>query len=74
MTEWRDIESAPRDGSYVLLWHDGIGAAVTCSWRKSLVHDGRERWRPYYSGIDDREYLLPKLWQPLPNPPEHVNT
>lgn len=68
--EWKPIESAPRDGTHVIvrgkLWPE-VGpelpvAAVEANW------DGRE-WKPvaqtYYSlGVDAAH------WVPLPAPPQ----
>lgn len=72
MSEWRPIETAPKDGTYILIWHLGIGSAVVGSWRKSNrnMTDSREKWRPYCSGYDDQELLAALHWMPLPEPPK----
>ena len=69
MTEWKPIDSAPQTGEYVLVT-DG-SAVHQASWRKQTAReDGPARWRPYCSGIDDREYLVPRYWMPMPAPPQ----
>jgi hypothetical protein len=59
MSEWKPIETAPRDGSDVLIWcYTGeIGIAhfdyATFAWWHNLC-----------------EYPDPTHWMPLPPPPE----
>lgn len=57
--EWRDIETAPKDGETVLAWIPQIGlpGAVYCS-------NGRWYWTTSggFAGF-------PKHWMPLPTPP-----
>lgn len=77
---WRDIESAPRDGTVFL-------AAVPCppdypaefgppegGWWWMLAEwdrQGREVWSCYWDG--DPPSFQPTKWQPLPAPPETEN-
>lgn len=67
MSDWQDIDSAPRDGTDVLLWD---GQAV------ELGH-----WLDWDDGTGDwvdRELLplrpTPTDWQPLPPPPGEATT
>jgi len=53
------IESAPKDGTLMLL-SDG-GEPVQGSWRSTHSHPDRPR-RPRKSGHEDQEYLLPTRW------------
>jgi|GEM_PF-3424387 len=53
--QWQPIESAPKDGTRVLLWDSaGDGRAITGAWR--------------VDSADDHETFT--HWQPLPAPPE----
>lgn len=69
MTEWQDIESAPKDGK-CLLWcetDDGGEFAV-------LSRDGKGNW--IYEGEPTfclSHYYEPKYWMPLPPPPKEIN-
>ena len=67
---WRDIESAPKDGTAVLVWssedtsvasHDGGGwlALVDGEWVVENVPNTGNQWIEVY----------PTHWQPLPSPP-----
>lgn len=74
MSEWRTIDSAPRDGTRILLYIPSCGSYVS-----SKVAAGR--WnardsRPYFT--NDRERMdgvvftrknKPTHWMPLPEPP-----
>lgn len=71
MSEWQPIETAPKDGTLVVIWHVGIDAAVAGSWRKSRRKpDGPERWRPYPTGYYDQELLAARHWMPQLAPPK----
>jgi hypothetical protein len=71
-TGWQPIETAPQDGTRILLWRAGH---VICG---RFDPDRRAaKPRPYWT--HDAEFLLGKLdaratapthWQPLPAPPE----
>lgn len=58
--EWQPIESAPKDGTDMLVcWCRGGTMAVACWWS-----DG------WYEANDDIRYVSePTHWMPLPNPP-----
>lgn len=63
--QWRPIETAPKDGTWVLLWFDADEYAVSGAW----MRPGRDyiahwcafgRWTPGDA---------PTHWMPLPAPP-----
>lgn len=64
MADWLPIETAPKDGTWVLLYHkyarisDWYFDGVT--WTNDHIE-----WRP-----DDHRSTNPTHWQPLPAPPE----
>jgi hypothetical protein len=62
--EWRPIDSAPRDGTCVLLFAPGWKAAST-AWTF-----GNDEWQdcPYHHGGNPA--WKPTHWRPLPSPPK----
>jgi hypothetical protein len=78
MVEWQPIETAPRDGSHVLVvMHDG---SVGFGWfggrnvpMQTVAHwwsnPGEEGWYPSV-GAGDADPLSPTHWKPLDEPDE----
>lgn len=63
---WQPIETAPRDGTEVLLYHKFKQGKRTHHFRKVGMWSTKcKRWF-----MDDVEYPKPTLWHPLPPPPE----
>jgi hypothetical protein len=58
MGEWKSIESAPRDGTLVDLWHRVGFRATEVWWDKDD--------RCWSNCSDDSDY---SHWMPLPDPP-----
>ena len=56
--EWKPIESAPKDGSRVLIWHPDYCAPITAQWY------GSEGWK-LDSDISPF-WMQPTHWMPLP--------
>lgn len=66
MSEWQPIDSAPRDGTYVLLVSSG-GAVWQGYWRKSdEAPYGHAGWTRFNSC--DIQWQ-PNHWMPMPKPP-----
>ncbi len=65
---WRDIESAPKDGTNVLMWRDGWPHPQQTWWNEKrqafLSLYGMECWPSPSIGLPAR------LWMPLPAPPK----
>jgi hypothetical protein len=64
---WRDIASAPRDGTDILvLWGDGTGACLVVSWDEG-ASDPKWPWLT----LDGPNYHLTAFshWMPLPASP-----
>lgn len=71
-TDWQPIETAPKDGSKILLV-DGYDFMVVGWWGQSSVGYHQKEW---VYGECEGEYNsrnifdCPTHWMPLPNPPE----
>ena len=88
LNEWQPIETAPRDGTYILMRSANFRPAVvsweTFEYRDSPLADLPPRWCEdieTFGCADDyelAEYLKsvtwePTHWMPLPKPPEAIN-
>lgn len=78
MSEWRDISTAPKDGTLVDLWcinhlrWDKAGQRVTSvSWGTVSDWMGNERQDWQHGHGEDFE---PTHWMPLPAPPAAMDT
>ena len=60
--QWRDIATAPKDGTWVLGFGDGMGI-VNCVY---IMACDRDIWFETYS----ENSVTPKHWMPLPDGPE----
>ena len=76
MTEWQPIETAPKDGTPMLLFYPILGVCFGCWdhigtadwWIADSVGEDPSGWRcPYQE--DDME---PTHWMPLPAPPKET--
>lgn len=70
MSEWLDIESAPKDGSYIDVWTSYDERVTDVVWRKN-----RLRWEHWsIGGFDTMEWVKvdgkPTHWMPTPKSPE----
>ena len=78
---WQPIETAPKDGTWVLLyggkdvgWYgdDTIQTIVTAFWRPSYYRrtDDQGQWMyTWWEGDWRSEMADPTHWMPLPTPP-----
>ena len=76
---WQPIETAPRDGTWVLLAGGECdlveesrnkGRVVTGRWTTEFYHKPDGNWQfAYYDAGFYGEYKDPTHWQPLPSPP-----
>lgn len=59
MTDWQPMDTAPKDGTRILIWDCGCEIA---SWRTDTK--GRAWW-----STGRGSHVDPKFWAPLPKPP-----
>lgn len=60
MSEWQPIETAPKDGVFLILYDTYQELPVIACW-------GGDRWREnYHKKIDESDI---SHWMPLPKPP-----
>ena len=57
MSEWREIETAPHDGTNILVSHKGADWVFVARWFKGY-------WKA------NSVYCKPTHWMPLPEPPK----
>ena len=68
---WQPIETAPRDGTIILVWVDG--ECIVVRWLKWCNSNDPGRWELTRTGsyaADGELYADPTHWQPLPPAPE----
>lgn len=61
LKQWQTISTAPRDGTFILMYDPDFGHP------KTGTGDAKGF---YFFGDDDRYYFAPKYWMPLPTPPK----
>lgn len=76
---WRPIETAPRDGTRILLWDSTKNLAVSGFWNTDPGIDTPNGYEPAWAWWVSNEDLVmwdggpddaPSYWQPLELPPE----
>lgn len=71
MGDWQPIETAPRDGTRILVTGGGLAEAISDAEYDTTVGC----WDTPYETLDDRDnepegYNRPTHWMPLPAPPQ----
>lgn len=76
MAEWMPIESAPKDGTFVIVWPPTWKGVVSCaSWDDDKY---AKKPRPYWRRADEYGCVgfsrekPPTHWMPLPEPPKET--
>jgi hypothetical protein len=67
MTGWQDIETAPKDGTRILLGSPGNEPVIGCWVSDSFAHGDEASDLPYGRLTDPR--WVPTHWMPLPEAP-----
>lgn len=80
--EWQDIETAPKDGSFVFLWIPDTNRLLWCAWRKPERanwgdrfgddHNLPPQWTTFDGFALDRRNGPPMLWYPITAPDNYV--
>jgi hypothetical protein len=74
--EWQPIETAPKDGTEVLVWNGGNDGFYTTPGQMGVAYWGRqgfpERKRAWCASdcCDGVTTYTPTHWMPLPAPPQ----
>ena len=64
--EWQPIETAPKDGTLVLVWDEDTGGAFAAQFLVEVTGWGNPgEWMDWHG----MRLLQPTHWMPLPDPP-----
>lgn len=68
--QWRPIKTAPKDGTYILLYRPAEDGRQKDAVREGKYHryGMNDTWRVRSGGVWDID--APTHWMPMPNPPE----
>lgn len=67
MTDWQPIETAPQDGTRLILWGRYWSAGQGFMGEPLVGQHARDRWEVW--GPGGRFGVRPTHWMPLPRPP-----
>ncbi len=71
--QWQPIETAPKDGSRVIMW-GRYNSVCIAAWRDDRWFVDADESRAIESqtdfGIEYKTFDFPSHWMPLPTPPE----
>lgn len=72
MSEWQPIETAPKDGTEVLVWALWIDPDTDSFGSGSTFHKARiDKWvRGAWWRTKQSPHMQPTHWMPLPEPPK----
>jgi hypothetical protein len=74
---WQPIETAPKDGSYIVVWPPTWNKGVSCAKWNSDRFSAKPR--PYWQRLDAMQTTQSRLktpthWAPIPLPPDVPET
>jgi hypothetical protein len=64
--QWQPIESAPKDGTRILIYVPNHGCAYACGFENGL-------WQTGITELGFRNRSLPSHWMTIPEPPKEPN-
>jgi hypothetical protein len=69
MSEWQDIRTAPKDGSFIIAAKESVFPAFEVT---RFPYPLKQRWNGKKWEADDGHVYAPQPthWQPLPEPPK----
>lgn len=77
MSEWQPIETAPKDGSWFVIWTHGqpeVGRFDPLMWADYEPIDGTDLYRKTEKSVLDwrgfNNFHAATHWMPLPEPPK----
>ena len=68
--DWQPIETAPKDGTEILVWNEVSGPYRTAYQDRINEYEGR--WPMGFCGRIGVWFPSPTHWMPLPKPPNSV--
>lgn len=69
-SDWRPIETAPKDGTWFLSWEPICAdMAMTCWCRRPRSQPGYWRRIAPWLPVREMRHMPPTHWMPLPPPP-----
>ena len=68
---WQPIETAPKDGTKIIVYFPALGKAATAHWSKSCNNrtDGKWPWSYHVGSQAFNRWEAPTHWMPLPPAP-----
>ena len=71
--KWMTIDSAPKDGTRVLVWSPGLEQVFLAEWTE--IFDDAGQWMPEYAEVPmlDEPEDHPTHWMPLPPAPKDAS-
>ncbi len=68
MSDWQPIETAPRDGTVILVWDNDT--VMTANWYEPPKPHESPRWEHNWNGEVLEDCFPITHWMPLPEPPQ----
>lgn len=70
-SRWQSMDTAPKDGTWILAWYRNRGRAEMARWESEIYH---KKPKPYWHtaflwGVIENRNNPPSHWQPLPEGP-----
>jgi hypothetical protein len=76
MSQWQPIETAPKDGTNIMVYCPRLGVCCPATWNDDKYAKKR---RPYWThwgqsiwGVSLVREDQPTRWMPMPQPPENA--
>lgn len=70
MSEWQKIETAPKDGTHVIVAVMGVVGEARFYVEDGPEHEGWYWADQHWTDAVGGEPFFPRHWQPLPEPPK----